>query len=120
MWTSMAPFMEPILPRPMQRVNRRVRADPERRAHFQAARELDSQHAMSSDTSNEAAAARLRVALELFETGVEMKRQKLRRDHPNLTGDETGARVAAWLRERPGAGFGDAVGRRVTRPRHPG
>jgi hypothetical protein len=118
----------------MQRVNRRVRADAcaegwtsvgpgvrrERRAHFQTARELDSEQAMSSDTSNEAAAARLRVALELFETGVEMKRQQLRRDHPDLTGDEIEARVAAWLRERPGAEFGDAVGRRVTWPRHSG
>jgi hypothetical protein len=75
---------------------------------------------MSSDTSNEAAAARLRVALELFETGVEMKRQKLRRDHPDLTGDEIERRVAAWLRERPGADFGDAVGRPVTWPRDAG
>jgi hypothetical protein len=72
---------------------------------------------MSSDTSNESAAARLRVALELFETGLEIKRQKLRRDHPDLTGEEIEARVAAWLRERPGAEFGDAVGRRVTWPR---
>ena len=75
---------------------------------------------MSSDTSNEAAAARLRVALELFETGVEMKRQKLRRDHPDLSGDEIEARVAAWLRERPGAELGDAVGRPVTWPRDSG
>ena len=75
---------------------------------------------MSSDTSNESAAARLRVALELFEAGLEMKRQKLRRDHPDLTGDEIEARVAAWLRERPGAEFGDAEGRRVTWPRDSG
>ena len=75
---------------------------------------------MSSDTSNEAVAARLRVALELFETGVEMKRQTLRRDHPDLIEDEIEARVAAWLRERPGAEFGDAVGRRVTWPRNSG
>jgi hypothetical protein len=75
--------------------------------------------AMSSDTSN-AAAARLRVALELFETGVEMKRQKLRRDHPDLLEDEIEARVAAWLRERPGAEFGDAAGRQVSWPRDSG
>jgi Rv0078B-related antitoxin len=126
--------MGPIVPRPMQRVNQRVRAccvrgrlpaasaqaSVQKRAHFQAARELDSEQAMSSDTSNEAAAARLRVALELFETGVEMKRQQLRRDHPDLTGDEIEARVAAWLRERPGAEFGDAIGRRVTWPRDSG
>ena len=75
---------------------------------------------MSSDTSNQAAAARLRVALELFEAGVEMKRQKLRRDHPDLAADEIEARVAAWLRERPGAEFGDSIGRRVTWPRGSG
>ena len=72
---------------------------------------------MGRDTSNDAAAARLRVALELFETGVQMKRQTLRLDHPDLTADEIEARVAAWLRERPGAEFGDAVGRRLTWPR---
>lgn len=71
---------------------------------------------MTSDTSNEAAAARLRVALELFETGVEMKRQKLRRDHPGLSEHEIEARVAAWLRERPGAEFGDCAGRLVALP----
>ena len=75
---------------------------------------------MNSDTSNEPAAALLRVALELFETGVEMKRQKLRCDHPELTEDEIEARVAAWLHERPGAEFGDAIGRRVTWPRDSG
>jgi hypothetical protein len=57
---------------------------------------------MSSDTSNEAAAARLRVALELFETGVEMKRQKLRRDHPDSP--RTRSRPAS----PPGCGSGPA------------
>ena len=77
---------------------------------------------MSSETARDArdAAARLRVALELFETGVEMMRQKLRRDHPDFSGHEIETRVAAWLRERPGAEFGDAVGRRVTWPRRSG
>jgi hypothetical protein len=72
---------------------------------------------MSSETARDEAAARLRVALELFETGVEMMRQKLRREHPDAVDHEIEARVAAWLRERPGAEFGDAVGRRVTWPR---
>jgi hypothetical protein len=63
------------------------------------------------------AAARLRIALELFVTGVEMMRQKLRRDHPGLSDREVEARLRAWLRERPGAEFGDAVGRRVAWPR---
>jgi hypothetical protein len=63
------------------------------------------------------AAARLRAALELFEAGVEMMRQTLRRNHPALNDLEIEARVRAWLSERPGATFGDAVGRRATWPR---
>jgi hypothetical protein len=63
------------------------------------------------------AAARLRVALEMFDIGVEMMRQNLRRAHPTLTDTEIEARLTAWLSERPGAEFGDAVGRRVDWPR---
>lgn len=62
------------------------------------------------------AAARLRTALDLFEAGVEMMRQRLRRDHPDLADREIVARVGAWLRDRPGAEFGDAVGRRLSWP----
>jgi len=63
------------------------------------------------------AAARLRAALEMFETGLQMMRQNLRRNHPTLADAEIEERVTAWLRERPGAEFGDAVGRRVPWPR---
>jgi hypothetical protein len=63
------------------------------------------------------AADRLRAALAMFETGVEMKRQTLRRENPGLTELETEARLRAWLGERPGAEFGDTVGRRVPWPR---
>lgn len=78
---------------------------------------------MSSESvpaAREKAAARLRMALSLFETGVEMMRQKLRRDHPGLADHEVEARLGSWLRERPGAEFGDAVGRAVTWPRRSG
>jgi hypothetical protein len=78
---------------------------------------------MSSEsvpTAREKAAARLRMALDLFETGVEMMRQKLRRDHPDLADHEVEARLGSWLRERPGAEFGDAVGRPATWPRRLG
>lgn len=77
---------------------------------------------MAGETARDAgdgAAARLRTALEMFETGVEMMRQNLRRRHPTLTDAEIEARVRAWLHERPGAEFGDAVGRRVAWPRRP-
>ena len=72
---------------------------------------------MSSENARAEATARLRMALGMFETGVEMMRQKLRRDHPDLTDHEIEARVRAWLQERPGAEFGDAVGRHVSWPR---
>jgi len=74
----------------------------------------------SVPTAREQAAARLRMALDFFETGVEMMRQKLRRDHPDLADHEVEARLGSWLRERPGAEFGDAVGRPATWPRHSG
>ena len=71
-------------------------------------------------TAREKAAARLRMALDLFEAGAEMMRQKIRRDHPDLADHEVEARLCSWLRERPGAEFGDAVGRRAAWPRRSG
>ena len=65
----------------------------------------------SVSAAREKAAVRLRMALDLFEMGLEMMRQKLRRDHPDLADHEVEARLGSWLRERPGAEFGDAVGR---------
>jgi len=67
--------------------------------------------------AHDQAADRLRAALEMFETGLQMMRQNLRRNHPSLSDAEIEERVTAWLRERPGAEFGDAVGRRVPWPR---
>lgn len=63
------------------------------------------------------AARRLRLALELFETGEAMMRERLRREHPELSGAEIEARLLAWLHERPGAEHGDAPGRPGTWPR---
>ena len=73
----------------------------------------------SARDAREAAAARLRAAIEMSETGVEMMRQTLRRTYPDLTELEIEARVRAWLMDRPGAPFGDAVGRPATWPRSP-
>jgi hypothetical protein len=61
------------------------------------------------------AAARLRTAFELFEAGVALMRQNLRRAHPNAAEEEIERRLRAWLRERPGAEHGDGVGRPVER-----
>jgi hypothetical protein len=55
-------------------------------------------------------AARLRIALELHELGVEMQRQRLRRERPLLTDAELDVAIRAWLHERPGAEHGDTAG----------
>ncbi|MBI2218062.1 MAG: dephospho-CoA kinase [Candidatus Rokubacteria bacterium] len=59
----------------------------------------------------EAVAERLRLALELHGVGEAMMRQTLRREHPDADDAEIEARILAWLQERPGAEFGDSVGR---------
>lgn len=62
-------------------------------------------------------ARRLRVALGMFQAGVDMMRQNLRRADPSATDSEIRIRVGTWLRERPGAEFGDGEGRVVPWPR---
>lgn len=57
------------------------------------------------------AAEKLRIAFELFEAGLALMRQNLRRRHPEESEAEIDARLSAWLRERPGAEHGDAEGR---------
>lgn len=55
-------------------------------------------------------AARLRTALALFDDGVALMRQNLRRAHPEASGEEIERRLRSWLRQRPGAEHGDGVG----------
>jgi hypothetical protein len=59
-------------------------------------------------------ARRFRLALELFEAAEDLKRQSLRREFPEAAESEIESRINAWLRSRPGAPHGDAVGRRVS------
>lgn len=58
-------------------------------------------------------AARLEAALELFEDGVALMRENLRRADPEASEDDIEQRLRAWLRDRPGAEHADAVGRPV-------
>ena len=58
----------------------------------------------------ERAAARLKTALRLYETGVAMKRAQLRRADPAIGKEELERRLRAWLLTRPGAEHGDAEG----------
>jgi hypothetical protein len=63
---------------------------------------------------------RLRTALDLFELGERMLRQRLRREQPDAAEAEIDEAVRRWLRRRPGAEDGDAVGRSVPWPRRAG
>jgi hypothetical protein len=58
----------------------------------------------------------LAPTLELFDLGVEVMRQNLRRQHPDASHQEISERLSAWLRTRPGATFGD-IGSEQARPR---
>ncbi|MFB6264176.1 MAG: hypothetical protein ABEL76_11210 [Bradymonadaceae bacterium] len=63
-----------------------------------------------ADLSDEACAERLRTALELFEAGVELRRQQLRRTYPEAGEEEIQVRLREWIQTRPGAEHGDAEG----------
>jgi hypothetical protein len=54
-----------------------------------------------------------RTTLDLFETGVELMRQNLRRSHPEAGDNEIELLLREWLLERPGAESGDCPGRPV-------
>lgn len=56
-----------------------------------------------------------RTTLDLFETGVDLMRQNLRRSHPEASEEEIERLLRDWLRARPGAEFGDCLGRPVVR-----
>ena len=61
----------------------------------------------------ESAAASFRTTLDLFDTGVGLMRQNLRRSAPTVSEAEIDARLQQWLRDRPGAADGDCPGRVV-------
>ncbi len=55
-------------------------------------------------------AARIRAALDLYEVGENMLRQRLQRERPEASVQEIDAAIAAWLQRRPGAEHGDHPG----------
>jgi hypothetical protein len=67
----------------------------------------------------EAVAERMRLALDMYATGEALMRQRIQREHPDLTPAEVEARIVAWLQNRPGAENGDAEGSPGTWPRTP-
>lgn len=64
-------------------------------------------------------ARRMLIAFDLFEAGVDMYRQTLRRRHPDADDAEIERRLGEWLRERPGAEHGDVAGPIRVRPLPP-
>jgi hypothetical protein len=52
----------------------------------------------------------LAPTFDLFDLGVRIMRQNLRRLHPEATEDEIDRRLGEWVQHRPGADGGDAVG----------
>ena len=66
---------------------------------------------LPSTTSSVADA--FRTTLDLFDTGLDLMRQNLQRDHPGATEQEIERRLHQWVQDRPGAEFGDCPGRRL-------
>jgi hypothetical protein len=58
-------------------------------------------------------AGAFKTTLDLFETGLALMRQNLRRKHPAATDKDIERLLQAWLHERPGAEFGDCPGRPI-------
>jgi hypothetical protein len=54
-----------------------------------------------------------RTTLELFDTGLDLMRQNLRRSHPEAGVEEIEQLLYDWLHDRPGAEAGDCPGRPV-------
>ena len=65
---------------------------------------------MIRDPRTEEPAAKLQLALDLFDSGVAMMRQTLRRRFPDASDQTLAEALAVWLRERPGAEHGDTTG----------
>ena len=68
------------------------------------------------DRGGESAGGALAATLELFDLGVQLMRQNLRRRHPSATDEEIAGFLRVWLEQRPGAEHGDCTGR----PANPG
>jgi hypothetical protein len=62
-------------------------------------------------------AQKLQASLDMFSYGCDMMRQNLCRLHPNADDSAIEDLLRRWLRTRPGAEFGDGVGRSVAWPR---
>ena len=60
---------------------------------------------------------RMRMTIELFETAQQIMRQNLRRRFPALGAAEIEQKLIEWRHHRPGAEFGDGVGKPIGKDR---
>lgn len=54
------------------------------------------------NSSESPEAQRFRLTLDMAEAGIELYRQRMRREHPSASDEEIEARVQGWLMRRPG------------------
>ena len=73
---------------------------------------------MSAPTPSTAPAA-FQATLDLFQVGLDLMRQNLRRRHPEANAEVIERLLDTWLRERPGATSGDCPGPVVHLDSHP-
>ena len=69
---------------------------------------------MGDARSTETPADRFRAALDLYDVGLKLKYQNLRRSQPHASEAEIQEQLHRWLLHPPGAEFGDAPGRPVS------
>ena len=50
-----------------------------------------------------------RTTIDLWATGLTLRRQAIRRSRPDASDAEVDALLSAWLQERPGAEWGDGA-----------
>jgi hypothetical protein len=70
-----------------------------------------------TEAERRAAESRIELVFELVEDGIDVTRERLRRERPEATAAEIEAEIEAWLRARRGAPLGDAEGRPISLPR---
>ena len=70
-------------------------------------------YADSGEVATEDLGKKLLLALEMFDLGVSIKEESLRREHPDLSERELEERLREWVQTRPGGEFGDCSGRPV-------
>ena len=66
---------------------------------------------MGSVTDDLTPAQKLKIVFDLFDAGVDLMRQNIRRSFPEATPEEVDRRLQEWLLTRPGAEHGDCEGR---------